>query len=769
MNDKIDTSKFIRQHFSLQGIVQGVGFRPFVYGIARELHLTGFVYNTPSGVEIEIQGKPTAIEGFAQRLVSSTPPLAIVSSCQFEEIDLLLENEFTIKPSSGGMADIQIAPDSALCQDCLKELLDPTNHRYRYPFITCTNCGPRYSIITNIPYDRQNTTMDGFPLCPICRSEYENPDNRRFHAQPLCCPKCGPQLVFMDSNRVKLSNKDDALKQTEEMLLAGMIVAIKGIGGFHLAVDATNNEAVQRLRERKKRDEKPFAIMLPNILTAAEFVVFDDLEKRLLSSSEAPIVILRSKENPKLSSLIAPANQWLGVMLPYTPLHHLLFPKQIPLVMTSANNSNEPILFKDSDAVEQLSGIADYILTHNRPIQTRSDDSIIRVFQGKPLFYRRSRGYAPRGITLPFVPPPVLALGAELKSAICLTQGNRAVLSQHIGDLQNDATLSAFEDTINSLSTLLQVKPALVACDLHPDYLSSVYASQSKLPQVQVQHHHAHLAACMAENQLEGDVIGLIFDGTGYGVDETLWGGEILVGGYNDFQRAGHFRPARLPGGDLAVKQPWRMAYSYLFQSDGADIFKRNRPINSKIQENERSLFIAMLERGLNSPWSSSCGRLFDAVAAILDLYQTVSYDGQAAIALEALAESATLEQNTKSYPYKLAVAENTPFQLDFHTIFPAILDDLHIGINRCQIAGRFHKTIAEAALESCLYCSEKYKLNEVVLSGGVFQNKLLTDMLYTNLTNHGLKVFTHRLTPPNDGCIPLGQAAVAGWKNRLK
>lgn len=763
----------LRRHVSVSGIVQGVGFRPFVYRLAHQLGLHGWVRNTPFGVEIEAEGSADALGSFQELLLTTAPPLAVITSFQTVDLPIRGESGFRIAPSSGGVADIQIPPDSALCSDCLQELFDPSDRRYLYPFITCTNCGPRYSIITGIPYDRQKTTMADFPLCPDCRGEYENPADRRFHAQPLACPSCGPQLALLNEKGTVCAERGAALQLAQELLASGNIVAIKGLGGYHLAVDAENHDAVALLRQRKKRDEKPFAIMVPDLSAATDFVHYDSMEERLLSSPEAPIVLLRSKENRSLSPSIAPGNGWLGVMLPYTPLHYLLFRSAActpyrALVMTSANCSDEPIIFKDEEVVEKLHGIADYILLHNRPIHTRSDDSVLRVFQGKPLFYRRSRGYAPRAITVPFsTDSSILAVGGELKNSIALTSRNRAVVSQYIGDLQNDSTADSFKGIVSHLSSLLQIQPEIVACDLHPDYLSSLYAAECGLPMVAVQHHHAHLAACMAENGLHGDLLGLVFDGTGYGSDGTVWGGEFLVGGYERFERGAYFRPAPLPGGDAAVKQPWRMACSYLFQSLGSSLFEIKHPFASQIDSSDQALFLTMLERRINAPLTSSCGRIFDAVASILDLRQTVSYDGQAAIELEALAESADCEQCGVPYPFHIHESDNAPLQLDFSRMFPMLLHDYQAGVTAAVIAYKFHLTIAAGSSAVALRCAEKYRLNRVALSGGVFQNRLLTEMLYTSLTNGGLQVFTHRLTPPNDGCIPLGQAAVAAWKNK--
>ncbi len=772
-----------RQRHTIQGIVQGVGFRPFVFRLAHELDLTGWVRNTPAGVELEIQGTDDKLDTFDFLLRSDLPPLAQVTSHLRTDVPVGDDNTFAILPSGTGTADIQIAPDSALCSDCLRELFDPADRRYRYPFITCTNCGPRYSIITGIPYDRPNTTMAAFPLCPDCLREYRNPLDRRFHAQPIACHSCGPQVRLVKSpsptqqmEGIKLlppagggweGGGDAAILQAIQLLKNGAILALKGIGGYHLAVDACNHVAVGRLRERKKRDEKPFAVMVPSLEAARELALMNEMEERLLRSPEAPIIIVRKRPDIPLSALIAPDNGWLGLMLPYAPLHHLLMRGNFKaLVMTSGNISDEPVAFEDRDALQRLAGIADYFLLHDRPIHIRSDDSVMRVFQGKPLFYRRARGYAPRAITLPFTVPPLLAAGAELKSAVCLADGNRAVLSQHIGDLRNQTTFDSFCHTVTHLSDILAIKPGMVASDLHPDYLSSRFAEDSGVPLTRVQHHHAHLASCMAENGLDGDVIGVIFDGTGYGSDGTIWGGEFLVGGYDDFRRAGHFRPAPLPGGDAAVREPWRMAMAYLYQALGDAAFAINHPVARILPDGERPLFTRMLQRGINSPLTSSCGRLFDAVAALLNVRHTVSYDGQGAIELEALAEMADYAKSPLSQrgEYRYAVTnEDGPLRIDFSPMFLEILTDIDAGIRTAVIACRFHQTVATVTTDVCLRISESTGLDRVILSGGVFQNRLLSEMIYTALTQKGLKVFTHSLVPPNDGGIALGQAAIAG------
>ena len=807
-----------RRRFVVAGIVQGVGFRPFVYRLARTHGLSGWVRNTPAGVEIEVQGAPHALVSFSRALADEAPPLAVINSISSEDIPLVDEHAFLILSSGTGAAAIQIAPDSALCGDCLRELFDPVDRRYRYPFITCTNCGPRYSIITGIPYDRPKTTMAGFPLCPDCLAEYHDPGDRRFHAQPVACPACGPQVRLVqatdspsptlplrgrelnpspqrgeagrgDGREGELEG-DAAIQQTIALLKQGRILAVKGIGGYHLAVDACNPEAVQRLRERKKRDEKPFAVMAADLATARRLALLGEMEQRLLTGPESPIVIVRKAPDCPVSPLVAPNNGWLGLMLPYAPIHHLLFaphqafghplsegemnslalwerdreracpPAFQALVMTSANISDEPICYEDRDALQRLAGIADYFLLHNRPIHIREDDSVMRVFQGKPLFYRRARGYAPRAVRLPFDVPPVLAVGAELKGAICLAHGEHAFLSQHIGDLQNSSTCDSFRHTIEHLSTILEIAPATVACDLHPDYLSSVYAAESGLRVVTVQHHHAHMAACMAENGLEGEVIGIVFDGTGLGSDGTIWGGEFLAGGYGGVRRSAHLRPLPLPGGDAAVREPWRMALACLYQALGEQAFSLDHPVALRLAEQEKSLFSAMLTKGINSPLTSSCGRLFDAVAALLNIRHIVSYDGQAAIELEALAETS---EDDALYPFEIVRVEESPFQLNFTPLFTAIIADMAAGTPTATIARRFHTTMATASVETCVRISGETGLDRIVLSGGVFQNRLLSEMVYTGLIERGLQVFTHRLVPPNDGGIALGQAAIAG------
>jgi len=761
----------IRQQFTITGVVQGVGFRPFVFRLATELGLTGWVRNCPAGVELELQGRAESLSAFNCRLQAELPPLAAISFLESCAIPIVnVETGFVILPSSDGRREPQIAPDSRLCDDCLRELIDPSNRRFHHPFITCTNCGPRWTIVTGIPYDRPLTTMADFPLCPECEEEYRSPLNRRFHAQPIACPDCGPRLSLIPHHA-------DPPGQAINLLQQGKIVAVKGLGGYHLAVDACNDQAVARLRQRKQRDEKPFAVMVPDLATARQLAELSELEERLLAGTESPVVIVRSKADSPVSGLVAPGSQWIGLMLAYTPLHQLLFqgqetsvkgkehkkpllaPCPLPLapvlVMTSANASDEPMIADDQAAQEKLSGMADAILSHNRPIQVRTDDSVLRVFQGRPLFYRRSRGYVPRPVLVPFDCGTILAVGAELKNTICLTRGKQAFLSQHIGDLKNEATLDTFRQTINHLGSIMEIKPDLVVCDQHPDYLSTRYAEELGLPLVRVQHHHAHLASCMAENGLDGEVIGVIFDGTGLGDDGTIWGGEFLVGGYGKAERAGHLKQVRLPGGDAAAREPWRMAASWLYSTLGDTVWQL--PGMPKLADTDRQLLQAMLERGIHAPFTSSAGRLFDAVASLTGAASRNSFDGQAGMALEALAEVATA---TELLPYQLQPGR--PFQLDLAPMLLGLLQRLQVGESPTSLAWAFHASLAAAVVEGCGLIRRTTGFDRVVLSGGVFQNRLLTELVYTFLAKSHFSVFIHRLVPPNDGGIALGQAAIA-------
>ena len=752
-----------RTRITIEGTVQGVGFRPFVFRLAERHGLAGWVRNTTAGVVVEAEGDARQLASFVAGLGAEAPPLAVIVSAATEDIPPVGDTAFAILDSAGSAGTVRVAPDGDVCPDCLRELFDPADRRHRYPFITCTNCGPRYSLITAVPYDRPNTTMAPFPLCDACRAEYEDPRDRRFHAQPLACPDCGPRLRLVDGGGGELPG--DPVEEAAALLAQGKIVAIKGIGGYHLAVDALNNDAVGELRRRKARDEKPFALMAPDLDAVRTFALPDAVEERLLAGPEHPIVLLRKRPGNPVSPLVAPSNGYFGTMLPYTPLHHLLLRDCFTaLVMTSGNLSDEPIAYRDAEARERLAEIADYFLVHDREIHTRTDDSVIRVFRGNPLFLRRSRGYVPREVRLPADIPAVLAVGAELKGTICLARGDRAVMSQHIGDLKNAETLASLAETAAHLQGLLGMTPALVAHDLHPDYLSTAFAEGIRgLPRVAVQHHHAHLASCMAENGLDGEVIGVIFDGTGYGEDGTVWGGEFLVGGYGGFRRAGHLRQVPLPGGDAAVKEPFRMALSHLHDAFGAGLFELPLPWLAEVAESERPVYLRMIERRINSPLTSSCGRLFDAVAALLGVRGRVTYEGQAAMELEALAEGSG---TASVYPYAL-VRKSGSAEVDFRLMVRALVEDVAAGRPRAGMARAFHATVAAAAADLCCQIRVTSGLDRVVLSGGVFQNKLLTEGVVQALSGRQFRVHTHRLVPPNDGGLALGQAIIAGYAAR--
>ncbi|QWV94535.1 carbamoyltransferase HypF [Geomonas oryzisoli] len=746
-----------RASLEIDGIVQGVGFRPFVYRLALRFGLSGWVRNTGSGVQIEAEGDAGDLLAFCHALRDEAPPLAVIGSFRIENIAPAGGDGFVILDSAKAGKGGEISPDCEVCDDCLAELFDPNNRRYLYPFINCTNCGPRYSIITGIPYDRPATTMAGFAMCDDCLAEYHDPLNRRFHAQPNACPVCGPRLNLVDRDGAAVAG--DPLGEALAALREGRIVAVKGVGGYHLAVDACSEAAVGLLRRRKKRDEKPFAMLAADLDAVRRHVQCSDLEGRLLAGVERPIVLMRKLPQTPIAELVAPGNGWFGFMLPGNPLQHLLARSfGGPLVMTSGNLSDEPIAYRDDEALRMLSGIADLFLTNDREIHTRTDDSVIRLYRGEPLFLRRSRGYVPRALALPGEQVSVLALGAELKATLCLTRGAQGFLSQHIGDLKNAATLASLEESAAHLERLLEIKPTVVAHDLHPDYLSTVYGQGLGLPCVAVQHHHAHMASCMAENALDGEVIGVILDGTGYGTDGTIWGGEFLVGGYQGFERRGHFGQLAMPGGDAAVKEPYRMALSALYRLHGAELFRQPLAVCDQVREADRPLFLKMLEKGINAPLTSSCGRLFDAVSALLGVRHRISYEGQAAIELEALAETGSA---TEPYPYFLAGGAGDV--LDFGPAVVAICADLAAGRSRADIARAFHKTVAAGLVDLCGRIRTATGLDRVILSGGVFQNRLLTEDVAEQLAAEEFRVYCHRLVPPNDGGLALGQAVIAG------
>jgi hydrogenase maturation protein HypF len=746
----------IRKRLRIEGIVQGVGFRPFVYQLAHRLQVAGWVLNDSRGVVVEAEGKRGCLAAFLRALREELPPLAAIS--RLEEIDLPPRGEagFVIRASEEEACKrAQIAPDTFVCDDCRRELFDPADRRYRYPFINCTSCGPRYSIVTGVPYDRAKTTMADFPLCAACRAEYEDPSSRRFHAQPNACPECGPRLSLQDAAGRCLAG--DPVTVAVDLLRQGKILAVKGIGGWHLAVDAADHGAVAELRRRKARDEKPFALMSAGMPEVERYAVVDAAEQRLLTAVERPIVLLRQREGHPLSPLVAPRNRWFGVMLPCTPLHYLLLHDTfIALVMTSGNLSEEPIAFEDGEAGARLAGIADAFLGHDRRIEARTDDSIARVLAGRALLLRRSRGYVPRAVFLPRTQPPVLAVGGELKNTVCLTLEDRAYLSQHIGDLQNPETCASFERTISHLQALLDVQPQIVAHDLHPDYASSRWAAGFPGARIGVQHHHAHLASCLAENGITDEVIGVVFDGLGYGADGHLWGGEFLVGNFDGYRRAGHFDYLPMPGGDAATREPWRMAVSCLLRAYGEDLPRL--PVVSRVPEGDLRLLRQMISRGINTPFTSSCGRLFDAVAALAGVRERVSYEGQAALELETAIDIETREE----YPFTL-VREGNVLIFQQNSLIRAVAADVRRGEPVGAISARFHNAIAALIAEACRRLRAGGAPETVALSGGVFQNRYLAAETVSRLQADGFRVLTHSLVPPNDGGLALGQAAVAG------
>lgn len=751
----------IRKEILVSGIVQGVGFRPYVYRLATDRNLEGNITNTVSGVTIEVQGPPELVEEFVARLPEEAPALAQITSVTVREVPCKPDRRFEILPSrDGARADTLISPDVATCADCLRELFDPSDRRYLYPFINCTNCGPRFSIVRGIPYDRARTSMAVFPMCGECRAEYEDPRNRRFHAQPNACWKCGPQMELWDAQGRALEVRDP-IAAAAEKLRTGQIVAMKGLGGFHLAVDATNSEAVERLRERKRRFEKPFAVMLPNLKAAARFCRIDSDAKRLLGIWQRPIVLLPKIAGAATAESVAPNQSDLGIFLPYTPMHHVLLAagEFSALVMTSGNLSEEPIAIDNCEAVERLGGIADAFLVHNRDILRRCDDSVVRPAAGRARQIRRSRGYVPAPIALREKVPVILAVGGELKNTVCLTRGSEAFLSQHIGDLENSAAFDFFREAVEHLSRILEVKPTVVAHDLHPEYLSTKWAlAQKGVRLIGVQHHHAHIAACMAENHLEGRVIGFSLDGTGYGTDGRIWGGEALVAQYDGFERAGHFAYVPLPGGAAAIREPWRMALSHLQDAFGDAALDLDIPFTRAIDRRKAEFVSKMIAQQINAPLTSSCGRLFDAVAALIGIRHTVSYEAQAAAALEMRARSSL---DIAAYPFDLYQHDGC-WQIGARPLIQAIVDDLKHGVSIEAIARRFHNGLVESLALLAGHLRESSTLNRVCLSAGTFQNELLLDGLSRKLQESGFEVFTHSQVPAGDGGLSLGQAAVA-------
>ncbi len=794
----------------IHGAVQGVGFRPFVYRLATELALTGWVVNDTRGVFIDVEGPTSALTRFLERLPEEKPPRSIIHSLESAWLEPAGYECFEIRHSDDqGAKTVLMLPDIATCDDCLTEALDPGDRRQRYPFTNCTNCGPRFTIIQALPYDRPNTTMRQFIMCPDCQAEYENPLDRRFHAQPNACPVCGPRLTLyaprqmpdarpasnalgleaaLDAQWSVVAEGDDALRRTAAALRDGQIVAVKGLGGFHLMVDARDADAIARLRERKPRRDKPFALMARDLAQVQNLCEIPLQAEALLTSPESPIVLLRRRPRAPVAENVAPGNPTLGVMLPYTPLHQLLLQElDFPVVATSGNLTDEPICTDEREAIQRLGHIADLFLAHDRPIARHVDDSVAWVVREEARLLRRARGYAPLPVLVPRPAPTILAVGAHLKNTVALSVDRQVFISQHIGDLETPEAMNAFERVIADFLRLYEAAPVAIAHDMHPDYLSTRWAQegrlepsghdvsnlQSHLRLVPVQHHHAHLVSCLAENGEEGPALGVTWDGTGYGTDGTVWGGEFLLGDAADFRRVAHLRPFRLPGGDAAIKEPRRVALAALWEMCGDAIFDREdlAPVRA-LRPPERRLLGQMLERGLNAPITTSAGRLFDAVAALIDVHQRVTFEGQAAMALEFAADS-TLQE---AYPFPITatndegrtadsggnsrslIPSSSSLVLDWQPLIEAVLEDLQQGVKTAIIAGRFHNALVEAILAVAQTVGE----TRVALSGGCFQNRLLTERATQRLSEAGFQVLLHRQVPPNDGGISLGQVLVA-------
>ncbi len=761
-----------RRQIQIRGIVQGVGFRPFVFNLARRLALTGYVLNSTSGVTIEAEGPEPDLEQFLHALTHEAPPLSQIEDLLVTILAPSGSTTFEIRPSQNEPGKlVPVSPDVSTCNDCAQDFRTPGNRRHGYPFTNCTNCGPRYTITRTIPYDRPLTTMACFAMCERCLHEYEDPTDRRFHAQPNACPDCGPSLTLALSENltdgIAFNSPRESIaiiREVRRLLRNGRILAIKGLGGFHLACDPANESAVQSLRERKKRSDKPFALMVPDIRGAGQFCIVSEAARASLESPRRPIVILPRRPDARMSTALAPGNNTLGVMLPYTPLHCLLFadssdgPPEFPaLVMTSGNLSDEPIVTGNREAARRLHRVADAFLFHNRDIHTRVDDSVVRIFGGQERVLRRSRGYAPFPINLHAPVAEILACGAELKNTLCLTKDHHAFLSQHIGDLENYETLVFFQQTLERMQDLFRIEPVAVAYDLHPMYLSTKLALE--LPNVEkigVQHHHAHIASCMAENGLTGKVIGVAFDGTGYGTDGKIWGGEFLVADYAGFERRAHLRYVALAGGDTAVREPWRLALSYLLDAFGPGIDRLDLPLLRRIPSKKIAAVRTMIEKGINTVQTSACGRLFDAVASIAGVRDEVNFEAQAAIELE----MAAVPSVDAVYPFELGAGDLS--EIDMRPAIQAIVRDVLAGKSTGWIAAAFHNTVAAIVIEVCRRLRAAEGIRGVCLSGGTFQNLYLLERAVAGLRAGGFEVFLHAQVPPNDGGIALGQAVIA-------
>jgi hydrogenase maturation protein HypF len=750
----------------IRGVVQGVGFRPFVYNLARQYRLFGYVRNDASGVSIEVEGEKSRIEKFIAKIKTESPPLAVIFEIKSYDIEPVGYDNFIIRDSDDHEEKfVPISPEISTCSDCLAELFDPNDPRYRYPFINCTNCGPRFTIVIDIPYDRKYTTMAPFTMCGMCQGEYNDPSDRRFHAQPTACPVCVQLLTLINVKSEKI-NAPDVILEVCSLLKDGKIIAIKGLGGYHLACDALNPDAVHRLRSRKYREYKPFAIMVKDTETAKRLCYVNKDEEKLLKTTICPVVLLRKRPDCPVAEDVAPYQKYHGIMLPYTPLHHLIVAESgLVLVMTSGNVSSEPVVYRDKEAFNRLKNIADFYCIHNREIHIRTDDSVSRIWRGNETVLRRARGYAPFPLRLNFnFQERILACGAELKNSFCLARDNFVFMSHHIGDLENLETLTSFEEGIEHFKRIFNIEPTLIAYDLHPEYLATKYAlSLQDIPKIGVQHHHAHIVSCMIDNEIDGKVIGVSFDGTGYGTDGKIWGGEFLICDYGEFKRVGHLEYTPLPGGEKAIKEPWRMAASILYKTFDNNMFDLDINFVKELDRNKWATIKKMIDKGINSQMTSSLGRLFDAVSALVGIRKEIYYEGQAAIELEMAAGA-----EASGYPFDLQELEDNTLIL-IEPIFRGIVSDLERGVGVESISSKFHNTISKIILNMCLKIRKASGLDRVALSGGVFQNSLLLGNTYVLLEKNNFKVFTQHRVPPNDGGIALGQVVIANEQIKRK
>ncbi|MFN4227917.1 MAG: carbamoyltransferase HypF [Candidatus Ratteibacteria bacterium] len=752
----------------IKGKVQGVGFRPTIYRYAKEFGLTGFVCNTGSGVFIEIEGEKEKIKSFLNKIRNQPPPKAEIKEIKIEELKVKEDKEFNIIESKEEGKEVEISPDIATCKKCLKELFNPDNRRYLFPFINCTDCGPRFTIIKKIPYDRKNTTMNEFIMCEQCRREYEDIFSRRFHAQPNCCFECGPEIKLIDISGREVVKNIESIKETAKFLENGKIVAIKGIGGYHIACDATNQKVVKLLRDRKKRYSKPFALMARDIETIRRFSFLNKQEEKILKSWQGPIVLLKKKNN-LLPEEIAPINNYLGFFLPYTPIHHLIFHfnKNLNvLVMTSGNFSEEPIIYDDKEAFNRLKDICDFILTHNRKIYINCDDSVLRVLNKKIYFIRRSRGFVPSPIEIPYNSKKnIFSAGADLKNTFSFTKNNQVFLSQHIGDLENFLSIESYKKSIDLFKNILKIEPEIIVCDMHPGYFSSKIAKEifSNKKIIEIQHHYSHIISCMADNFLRNQkVIGVSFDGTGYGIDGNIWGGEFLICDYEGFERAGHLKYFPLQGGDISIKEVWRIGAVYLYKIFGDDFYNLKIDFVNKIEIKKWEIIKKAIENNINIYSNSSIGRLFDAISAILNIRDVIDYEGQAAIELEMKAKK---DKRVGKFSYEIK-KENNTYIIDHENIIKGVVEDLRKKKEIGEISYRFHITISQIIKDMCKILREEKGINKVALSGGVFQNMILLNETINILKKEKFEVLIHQKVPANDGGISLGQAIYGVFKS---